>query len=144
MMTINLDNIQITRSKFFNELEGIFPPAAVGKTPCEVVDEDSRFNFKLLRYVKEKDSKRILLINNKMRINSQTIDLRKIRCPLLNILAKYDHIVPLAAGKALKDVYSGKSYEEIVFPSSHIGLSVSKEANLNLWPKVCEWVKRTE
>ncbi|TAN36080.1 MAG: alpha/beta fold hydrolase, partial [Candidatus Methanoperedens sp.] len=61
-MTINMDNIQITRSKFFNELEGIFPPAAVGKTPCEVVDEDSRFNFKLLRYLKEKDSKRILLL----------------------------------------------------------------------------------
>ena len=61
-MTFNMDNIQITRSKFFNELEGIFPPTAVGKTPCEVVDEESRFNFKLLRYVKEKDSKRILLL----------------------------------------------------------------------------------
>ncbi|MBZ0176809.1 MAG: alpha/beta fold hydrolase [Candidatus Methanoperedens sp.] len=345
MMTINLDNIQITRNKFFNELEGIFPPAAVGKTPFEVVDEHSRFNFKLLRYVKEKDSKRIvlivphiinrpyildlhsdvsvirkfceygfsvymfdwgyptmeqrkisfsdyvryldaavdsiskekgikrvlvlgyctggiislmyaslhpekveklillatpvdfsrwydprilwgkvfnvrsvvslygnvpgelillfgrslfmyhlpffsmstefnkefltyeswrdalrmnrwlidtplipgsmyiqfiedcyqrnLLINNKMRIDSQIVDLRKIHCPLLNILAKYDHIVPLSSGKALKDVYSGKSYEEIVFPSSHIGLSVSKEAHLNLWPKVCEWAVRT-
>jgi polyhydroxyalkanoate synthase len=341
-----MDNIQITRSKFFNELEGIFPAAAVGKTPCEAVDEDSRFNFKLLRYVKEKDNKKILLlvphiinrpyildlnddvsvirkfcehgfsvymfdwgyptmeqrkisfsdyvryldravdvickerrikrvsvlgyctggiislmyaslhpekveklillatpvdfsrwydprilwgkvfdvrsivslfgnvpgevillfgrnlfmyylpffsmstefnkefltyeswrdalrinrwfidtpmvpgstyiqfiedcyqrnllINNKMRIDSQIVDLRKISCPLLNILAKYDHIVPLSSGKALKDVYSGKSYEEIVFPSSHIGLSVSKEAHLNLWPKVCEWVVRTE
>ncbi|MCZ7393480.1 MAG: alpha/beta fold hydrolase [Candidatus Methanoperedens sp.] len=345
-MTINMDNIQITRSKFFNELEGIFPPTAVGKTPCEIVDEDSRFNFKLLRYGKEKDSKRTLLlvphiinrpyildlnddisvirkfcehgfsvymldwgyptmkqrkisfsdyvdyldravdficqergvkrisvlgyctggiislmyaslhpekmeklillatpvdfsnwydprilwgkvfdvrstvslfgnvpgelillfgrnlfmyyfpffsmsaefnkefltyeswrdalrinrwfidtpmipgstyiqfiedcyqrnllINNKMRIDSQIVDLRKIHCPLLNILAKYDHIVPLAAGKALKDVYPEKSYEEIVFPSSHIGLSVSREAHLNLWPKVCEWVARTE
>ncbi|MBU3968334.1 MAG: hypothetical protein KKG76_13360 [Euryarchaeota archaeon] len=79
-----------------------------------------------------------------MRIDSQIVDLIKIRCPLLNILAKYDHIVPLAAGKALKDVYSEKSYEEIVFPSSHIGLSVSREAHLNLWPKVREWVVRTE
>lgn len=61
-MAINLDHIQITRSKFFNELEGIFPPAAVGKTPCEVVDEDSRFNFKLLRYVKEKDNKKNILL----------------------------------------------------------------------------------
>ncbi len=57
-----MDNIQITRSKFFNEFEGIFPAAAVGKTPCEAVDEDSRFNFKLLRYVKEKDNKKILLL----------------------------------------------------------------------------------
>jgi polyhydroxyalkanoate synthase len=87
---------------------------------------------------------RNLLINNKMKIDSQIVDLRKIRCPLLNILAKYDHIVPLAAGRALKDVYPGKSYEEIVFPSSHIGLSVNREAHYNLWPKVCEWVVRTE
>ena len=83
---------------------------------------------------------RNLLIKNKMRIDSRVIDLRKIRCPLLNILAEYDHIVPLSSGKALKDVYAGKSYEEIVFPSSHTGLSVSRDAHLNLWPKVCEWL----
>ncbi len=51
---------------------------------------------------------RNLLINNKMRIDSRIIDLRKIRCPLLNIMAKYDHIVPLSSGKALKNVYSAK------------------------------------
>ncbi len=88
--------------------------------------------------------KRNLLINNKMKINSQTIDLGKIRAPLLNILAKYDHIVPLYAGSALKNVYSGKCYEEIVYPSSHIGLSVSREAHLNMWPKVCEWLSRSD
>ncbi|MCX9082014.1 MAG: alpha/beta fold hydrolase [Candidatus Methanoperedens sp.] len=87
---------------------------------------------------------RNLLINNKMKIDAQTIDLRKIRAPLLNILAKYDHIVPLYSGSALKDVYSGKSYEEIVFPSSHIGLSVGREAHLNLWPRVCEWLGQAE
>ena len=61
-MTINLDHIQITRREFFNELETIFPPAAVGKTPFEVVDEDKRFNFKLLRYITEKDKNRTLLL----------------------------------------------------------------------------------
>lgn len=47
-----------------------------------------------------------------------------------------DHIVPLSASKSLKSVYSGNNYEEIVFPSSY--LSVSREAHLNLWPKVCK------
>ncbi len=83
-----------------------------------------------------------LLIKNKMRIDSQVIDLQKIHAPLL--LAKYDHLVPLSAGKALKDVYSGKSHEEIVFPSSHTGHSVSREAHLILWPKVSEWLGRAE
>ncbi len=57
-----LDYIQIMRHDFFNALENVFPPIAVGKTPYEVVDEDRHLNFKLLRYVKGKDNKRILLI----------------------------------------------------------------------------------
>ncbi len=36
------------------------PPAPIGKTPYEVVDENRHLNFKLLRYVKGKDNKRIL------------------------------------------------------------------------------------
>jgi polyhydroxyalkanoate synthase len=87
---------------------------------------------------------RNLLIKNKMKIDSNVIDLGKIRSPLLNIMAKYDHIVPLLSAKALKDVYSGKAYEEIVFPSSHTGLSVSREAHLNMWPKVVEWLVRSD
>ena len=86
---------------------------------------------------------RNLLINNKMKIASKIIDLKKILSPVLNILAEYDHLVPLSSGRALKDVYSGKSYEEIIFPSSHIGLSAGREAHLNLWPGVCEWVMQT-
>jgi polyhydroxyalkanoate synthase len=83
-------------------------------------------------------------MNNVVIVSATRTAVGKFGGSLINILAKYDHIVPLAAGKALKDVYSGKSYEEIVFPSSHIGLSMSREAHLNLWPKVREWVVRTE
>lgn len=81
-----------------------------------------------------------LLINNSMKINSRIIDLGNICSPILNILAMYDHIVPLWSGKNLRRVYKGKSYEEIVFPSSHIGLSVSKQAHMDLWPTVCKWL----
>ena len=86
---------------------------------------------------------RNLLINNKMRIDSQVVDLRKIRSPLLNIMAEYDHIVPLSSARALKNGYSGTGYEEIVFPSSHTGLSAGREAHLDLWPKVCDWLGQT-
>jgi polyhydroxyalkanoate synthase len=82
-----------------------------------------------------------LLIKNKLRIDSQRVDLRKIRSPLLNILARYDHIVPTGSSKALKSVYSGSDYEEIIFPSTHVGLSASREAHKKLWPKVCKWLQ---
>jgi polyhydroxyalkanoate synthase len=50
------------RNNFFNALEGIFPNIAVGKTSFKVVDEDRLLNFKLLRYAKEEDAERVLLI----------------------------------------------------------------------------------
>jgi polyhydroxyalkanoate synthase len=62
MVTMNLDYIQIMRNNFFNALEGIFPDIAVGKTSFQVADEDRLLNFKLLRYAKEEDNEKVLLI----------------------------------------------------------------------------------
>ena len=59
---MNLDYIQIIRNNFFNALEGIFPDIAVGKTSFQVADEDRLLNFKLLRYAKEEDNEKVLLI----------------------------------------------------------------------------------
>ena len=81
------------------------------------------------------------LIKNKLRVDSQLVKLNQIRSPLLNILARYDHIVPLESAKALKGVYGGDEYEEIIFPSSHVGLSTGSKAHKELWPRVCEWLE---
>jgi len=81
------------------------------------------------------------LIQNKMKIGKRLVNLAGISCPVLNCLAKFDHIVPLASGTALKNVYTGGSYKEIIFPSSHVGLTVGKLAHEQLWPKIGEWLK---
>jgi len=80
-----------------------------------------------------------LLINGKMVVGKK-INLQKIDVPLLNILAKYDHIIPPESGKAIKKVISSKDYQEIIFPSSHVGLCVSIKAHKYLWPQVCDWL----
>ena len=81
------------------------------------------------------------LIQNKMKIGKRVVNLARISCPVLNCLAKFDHIVPLASATALKNVYTGGSYEEIIFPSSHVGLTVGQLAHEQLWPKIGEWLK---
>lgn len=78
-------------------------------------------------------------IKGLVEINGEYIDLSKINIPLLNIIARYDHLIPYQSSNFLEKVYSGK-YKEIVFPSSHIGLSVSKKAHNKLWPRVCDWL----
>lgn len=81
-----------------------------------------------------------LLIQNKFRVGSGSVDLGSIKCSVLNILAKYDHLIPLDSGLALKEVYSGEDYQTIVFPSSHTGLTISRKAHEKLWPKVRDWI----
>lgn len=79
------------------------------------------------------------LIDGRVEIRGERIDLSRIDLPLLNIIARYDHIIPYQSSTALEKIYSGK-YEEIIFPSSHVGLSVSRKAHTRLWPMVCDWL----
>lgn len=81
-----------------------------------------------------------LLIQNRMYINDQRVDLTRIDCPLLNLYGRYDHIVPPGSVRALKRVYRGNDYQEIDFPSSHVGLAASRKAHDHLWPRVAAWL----
>lgn len=81
-----------------------------------------------------------LLVQNKLEVGGRRIDLGKIETPVLNVLARYDHLVPPRSAMRLRSVYRGNQYREIVFPSSHVGLSVSRIAHERLWPRVSGWL----
>ena len=80
------------------------------------------------------------LIRNAMRIDGHRVDLSRIDVPVLNIMAQYDHIVPIASMQGLRAAVSSPHYEELLFPSSHVGLSVGKKAHETLWPRVAQWI----
>lgn len=82
-----------------------------------------------------------LFIKGEFRVGPEAISLNKVICPLLNIAARFDHLIPVESVTALQQVYSGSSYRQIVFPSSHIGMSVSQKAHKELWPVVSKWLK---
>lgn len=81
-----------------------------------------------------------LLIQNKMRIGTDLVDLSNITCPTLSIVAEKDHLVPPDSSLSINDVIASKNKEVIVFPAGHIGLSVSGRAMKSLWPQVAEWL----
>lgn len=81
-----------------------------------------------------------LLIQNKMRLGSQTINLKNITCPVLSIIAEHDHLVSPESSTPIHQVVGSKENEVITFPSGHIGLSVSGKAMKNLWPEVAVWL----
>jgi polyhydroxyalkanoate synthase subunit PhaC len=86
-----------------------------------------------------------LLTQNRMRLGRHLVDLRKITCPLLNLMARKDHLVPCSQSEPLNDLVSSTDKEKIVWPAGHIGLAVSSRAQKELWPRAVQWlIDRTD
>jgi polyhydroxyalkanoate synthase len=82
-----------------------------------------------------------LLVQNKWKLNGQTVNLKNITMPVLNIIGTYDHLVPPSSSKPLLDHVGSKDKMELIMPTGHIGLSVSSKSHRELWPKAVEWLK---
>ncbi|MCP3867782.1 MAG: class III poly(R)-hydroxyalkanoic acid synthase subunit PhaC [Gammaproteobacteria bacterium] len=82
------------------------------------------------------------LIEGTVRIGSAVVDLTNITCPLLNIYADQDHLVPPDATTALKGRTGSADYSEISFPGGHIGIYVSGKAQKQIPPAIAVgWMK---
>jgi polyhydroxyalkanoate synthase len=82
-----------------------------------------------------------LLVQNKWKLNGNTIDLKNITMPVLSIIGRYDNLVPPTASKPLLDYVGSTDTKELLLPTGHIGLSVSSKSHRELWPNVVEWLK---
>ncbi len=82
-----------------------------------------------------------LLIQNKMMLGKNHIDLKKITVPVLNIVGTNDDLVSAESSRTITDVVSSKDKKTIEFPSGHVGLCVSQTAHKKLWPEVGKWLK---
>lgn len=86
-----------------------------------------------------------LLTQNKLRVGRHTVDLRKINCPVMNLMAKFDDLVPVAQSECFNDLVSSTDKEQIIWPAGHIGLAVGGKSQKELWPRVVNWLeKRSE
>jgi len=81
-----------------------------------------------------------LLVQNKMPVGRHTVDLEKITCPILNIMARNDDLVPCAQSAPFNDLVSSQDRKSIVVPAGHIGLAVGSKAQREVWPQACEWL----
>lgn len=80
------------------------------------------------------------LVENKLEINGKLVELKNIKCPVMNLIAEHDHLVPPESSIGFNDLISSTDKETIVFPSGHIGLSVSGKSLKGLWPDVADWL----
>ncbi len=81
-----------------------------------------------------------LLVKNSMPVGKHIVDLRKITCPVLNIMAKNDDLVPCAQSAPFNDLVGSRDRKAIVVPAGHIGLAVGSKAQKESWPEACGWL----
>jgi poly[(R)-3-hydroxyalkanoate] polymerase subunit PhaC len=80
------------------------------------------------------------LVKGTVKIGNDTVDLEKIKIPVLNIYAIHDHLVPPDASKALEGCVGSKDYQALEFPGGHIGIYVSGKAQKMIPPAVAKWL----
>jgi len=80
------------------------------------------------------------LIQGKLRIGGTRVDLKKITCPVLNLTAQEDHLVPPYQSLPFNEAVGSEDQSSINFDAGHIGMAVGSRANRELWPKVCDWL----
>jgi polyhydroxyalkanoate synthase len=80
------------------------------------------------------------LIKGTVKVGDETVDLKNITIPVMNIYAKDDHLVPPDSSRALGGCVSSKDYTELEFPGGHIGIYVSGKAQSMIPPAVGKWL----
>ena len=84
--------------------------------------------------------KRNLLAKGELLIEGRQVDLRNVRCPLLNVVADLDDVVHPRSSLPLAEKVGSADRRNLTFPTGHIGAVVSAGAIKKLWPQVGQWL----
>lgn len=82
------------------------------------------------------------LARGSFEIAGQPVDLSRIACPVLNVYAAEDHIIPPPCSKALGAFIEARNYEELEVPTGHVGVFVSRRAQRLVAPAITRWLRR--
>ncbi len=75
-----------------------------------------------------------------MLVGGRSVDLRRITCPVLNLLATQDTLVPPSQSEPFTKLVSSQDTTTIEQATGHIGLAMGSSAQRELWPKATAWL----
>src|SRR5262249_26267086 len=82
------------------------------------------------------------LIRGEHFVRGERVDLTRIRCPLLTVVAERDAICPPKAALALNDAAKSSVKEVLAVPGGHVGAVVGSRAARDLYPKMAAFLNR--
>ncbi len=80
------------------------------------------------------------LVQGTMPIGKHVIDLGNITCPVMNLMAQFDDLVPFCQSMPFNNLVSSKDRDSILLKAGHIGLAMGSRAQREVWPKVVQWL----
>jgi len=81
------------------------------------------------------------IIKGTFELGGRTVDLKRIRCPLLNIFGTKDHLVPPSSSRPFTKVVGSTDVESFELPIGHIGMYVSSKSQTQIAPRIIEWLQ---
>ena len=81
------------------------------------------------------------LIKGNLFIGGREVETQNLTMPILNVMASDDHLVPVAASRALAFIAPNSAYTEYSIPGGHVGIFVTLSANSILADKVDTWFR---
>lgn len=82
-----------------------------------------------------------LLMQNRLPVGGERVDLTQITCPVLNVIGEYDDVVHPTSSLPLPELIGSADKANLLFPTGHIGVAVSAGAHKKLWPQIGRWLK---
>jgi polyhydroxyalkanoate synthase len=80
------------------------------------------------------------LVRGGLEIGGRAVDPRRIACPVLNVYALQDHLVPPSASRPLAGLTGSADYMPFEFDGGHIGIYVSRSAQELLPETIAQWL----
>jgi polyhydroxyalkanoate synthase len=76
-----------------------------------------------------------------LRLGGREVDLSAITCPVLNVVAERDHIVPIDAAAPIPGLLTGTQADELRLNAGHVGLVAGRQAAKVTLPNIAQWIK---
>jgi polyhydroxyalkanoate synthase subunit PhaC len=84
-----------------------------------------------------------LLTQGRMTVGKHVVNLQNITCPVLNLTAGQDDLVPCAQSVPFTEYVGSKDRKSILLQGcGHIGLAIGGKAQKELWPQACDWLEQ--
>ena len=80
------------------------------------------------------------LVQGTHRVGGNQVDLGRIQCPVLTIVAKRDAICPPEAARGLNEACGSADAEVLMVPGGHVGAVVGSRAVREMYPQTSTWL----